>query len=133
MTQQPPPPGTPREPTPPAGARPDPQTRPATPPTSPARDPRDTREPEDPLRGSRTSGAWIAVVGSIVLIVLLVIFIVQNTTTVPIEFLWIDGNASLSVALLIATAVGMAIAALVGSLRILQLRRRVKREKKARG
>ncbi len=48
----------------------------------------------------------------------------------PIEFLWIDGNASLSVALLIATALGMAIAALVGSLRIIQLRRRVKRDRR---
>ena len=66
------------------------------------------------------------------MLVLLVIFIVQNTTSVPLEFLWLDGTVSLSVALLIATAVGMTIAALVGSLRILQLRRRVKRETKAR-
>jgi uncharacterized integral membrane protein len=90
------------------------------------------RDRDDPLRSSRTSTAWIAVVGSMVLIVLLVVFIVQNTTSVPLEFLWIDATVSLSVALLIATAVGMAIAALVGSLRIIQLRRRVKREKRGR-
>ncbi len=112
MTEQPPPPDTPLEPPPPE-----------TPPE---------REPQDPLRSSRTSGAWIAVVGSMVLIVLLIIFIVQNTTSVPLEFLWIDVTVSLSVALLIATAVGMAIAALVGSLRIIQLRRRVKQEKRER-
>jgi uncharacterized integral membrane protein len=92
---------------------------------------RDHDDP-DPLRSSRTSGAWIAVVTSIVLIVLLIIFIVQNTRSVPLEFLWLDGKVSLSVALLIATALGMTIAALVGSLRIIQLRRRVKREKRSR-
>lgn len=112
MTQQPPP---------------DPAPERVTPAEAPP-----LRDERDPLRGSRTSGAWIAVVVSIVLIVLLVVFIVQNTTSVPLEFLWLDGTVSLSVALLIATAVGMTIAALVGSLRIIQLRRRVKREKRGR-
>lgn len=85
---------------------------------------------DDPLRGSRTSGAWAAVIGAAVLLVLLVIFIVQNTEKARIEFLWLDGRFPLAAALLLATVVGMIIAGLVGSLRILQLRRRVKRERR---
>lgn len=85
---------------------------------------------DDPLRHSRTSGAWTAVILAAVLIVLLVIFVVQNTESVPLQFLWLDGNFPLAAALLIATAVGMVVVAAVGSLRILQLRRRVKREQK---
>lgn len=85
---------------------------------------------DDPLRHTRTSGAWTAVILAAVLIVLLVIFVVQNTESVPLQFLWLDGNFPLAAALLIATAVGMVVVAAVGSLRILQLRRRVKREQK---
>jgi uncharacterized integral membrane protein len=85
---------------------------------------------DNPLRHTRTSGAWTAVILAAVLIVLLVIFVVQNTESVPLQFLWLDGNFPLAAALLIATAVGMVVVAAVGSLRILQLRRRVKREQK---
>ena len=84
---------------------------------------------QDPLRRSRTSGAWMGVVAAAVLLLLLVVFIAQNTQDVQISFLWIDGNAPLSVALLIAAAIGIALTALVGSLRILQLRRRVRRDR----
>ncbi|GAA5155421.1 hypothetical protein GCM10023340_40660 [Nocardioides marinquilinus] len=85
---------------------------------------------ENPLRSSRTSGAWTGVVVALVLILLLVVFVLQNTDSAPVEFLWLDGNAPVAVLLLIAAAVGMAIAALVGSLRIMQLRRRIKRERR---
>lgn len=96
--------------------------------SSPAPDPA-ARQRKDPLRASRTSGAWAGVVGSIVLLILLVIFIVQNTESTSIQFLGFDGTAPLAVALLVAAAAGMAIAALVGSLRIVQLRRRVKHDR----
>lgn len=104
---------------------------PASPPSvSP---PVESRPPDkDPLRASRTSGAWLGLIGTIVLIILLVVFVVQNTETTSITFLGWAGNAPLAVALLVAAAVGMAIAALVGSLRIIQLRRRVRQEKKRR-
>ena len=81
----------------------------------------------DPLRRSRTSGAWVAVVAAAVLLVLLVVFIAQNTQDVHLSFLWWDGSAPLSVALLVAAVIGIALTAVVGSLRILQLRRRVHR------
>ena len=84
---------------------------------------------KDPLRRSRTSGAWVGVVAAAVLLLLLVVFIAQNTQDVHIAFLWADGTAPLSVALLIAAAIGITLTALVGSLRILQLRRRVRRDR----
>ncbi|MBB6626245.1 DUF1049 domain-containing protein [Nocardioides sp. KIGAM211] len=86
---------------------------------------------DNPLRGSRTSGLWAAVVALGILLVLLIIFIAQNTQTVQVTFLGWDGSAPLSVTLLIATAAGLFLATAAGSLRILQLRRRVKRDKKA--
>ena len=95
-----------------------------TQPTEPAEPPR-----ADPLRGSRTSGAWLAVVAASLLLLLLVVFIAQNTQDVHISFLWWDGEAPLSVALLIAAVIGIALTAVVGTLRILQLRRRVRRDR----
>jgi uncharacterized integral membrane protein len=90
--------------------------------------PHDTAPQEkDPLRRSRTGGAWVGVVAAAVLLVMLVVFIAQNTDDVHISFLWNDGQAPLAVALLIAAAIGIALTAVVGTLRIWQLRRRVKR------
>ncbi len=83
------------------------------------------------MRGSRTSGVWIVTVLLVVLLVLLAIFVLQNTQKVEISFLGWNGSAPLAAALLIATAAGLVLAVAAGTLRILQLRRRVKRERKA--
>jgi len=82
---------------------------------------------KDPLRRSRTSGAWFSVVALTVLLLLLVIFIAQNTQSVEVSYLGWNGEEPLAVALLIATVVGILLAVVAGSLRILQLRRRVRR------
>lgn len=87
-----------------------------------------TKPTDNPLRGSRTSGLWFAVVASAVVLVLLIIFIAQNTESVRVTFLGWEGETPLSVAVLAATVAGMFLAAIAGSARILQLRRRVKRE-----
>lgn len=87
-----------------------------------------TDEPgEDPLRRSRTSSIWVALVVMAVLLLLLIIFIAQNTQDVDISFLGWSGRAPLSVSLLAATLTGIVIVIVAGSLRILQLRRRVRR------
>jgi uncharacterized integral membrane protein len=82
---------------------------------------------KDPLRRSRTSSAWFSVVALTVLLLLLVIFIAQNTQSVEVSFLGWNGEQPLAVSLLIATVVGILLAVVAGSLRILQLRRRVRR------
>ena len=85
---------------------------------------------KDPLRGSRASGAWVFVVVLVLLLALLAIFVLQNTQDVEVSFLTWTGTAPLAATLLIATAAGLLIAVMAGSLRILQLRRRVKKESK---
>jgi uncharacterized integral membrane protein len=85
------------------------------------------RQPEDPLRRSRTSGFWAATVGLAVLLVLLVVFIAQNTRSTTVSFLAWDGRVSVAVALMVAAIAGLSLAGLAGTLRILQLRRRVRR------
>ena len=62
-----------------------------------------------------------------ILLVLLIIFIAQNTQKVQVAFLGWEGQTPLAVALLAAVVTGLVVAAIAGSLRILQLRRRVKR------
>ena len=108
----------------PEAGSPPPSGQTSTSPQSPTRT-------EDPLRGSRTSGIWVAVVGLGLVLLLLVIFIAQNTQTVNVAFLGWEGTAPLSVTLLAAAVGGLFLAVAAGTLRILQLRRRVRRDKKA--
>ncbi|MBC9732331.1 lipopolysaccharide assembly protein LapA domain-containing protein [Nocardioides marmotae] len=128
---------TPEEPvagtTPPADPGPTTPAQPATGPSgdrSPRR--RDARADAggDPLRGSVTSGVWAALVAFGVVLVLLVVFIAQNTEPVLVRFLGFEGETPLAVALLIAVAAGLLLTALAGSLRLWQVRRRVRREAK---
>ncbi|MCW2772009.1 MAG: hypothetical protein JWN91_335 [Nocardioides sp.] len=93
----------------------------------PAPDTETTPPPADPLRPSRTSGAWIGVVALAVVLILLVIFIAQNTQDVHVSFLGWDGEAPLAVTLMVAAVGGIVLTAVAGSLRIFQLRRRVRR------
>jgi uncharacterized integral membrane protein len=91
---------------------------------------RPSRQP-DPLRGSRTSGFWVVVLLLIVLLLLLAVFILQNTQDVQVSFFGWDGQAPLAATLLLAAVAGAVVVAAAGALRILQLRRRVKRGRKA--
>ena len=90
-------------------------------------EPRRTAPGDDPLRHSRTSMVWLATIGLGLVLILLVVLILQNTQQVKVSFLWWEGTPPLAAALLIAAAGGILVTAIAGSLRILQLRRRVKR------
>ena len=117
------------EPDPTVTSGPDPEGVEAAP--DPATPPAESGPRRDPLRGSRTSGTWAAVLLLTVVLILLAIFILQNTQRVEVSFLGWSGQPPLSAALLIAAAGGAVLVAASGALRILQLRRRVKRERKA--
>jgi uncharacterized integral membrane protein len=82
---------------------------------------------KDPLRRSRASGVWIAVVALAFLLLVLVVFVAQNTQRTQVSFLGWEGEAPVAVALLIATVVGILLAVVAGTLRIFQLRHRVRR------
>lgn len=84
----------------------------------------------DPLRPSSTSHVWVSLATAAVLLVMLVVFLAQNTTRVPLHFLGWAGHPPLAVALLASVAAGLLLAITAGSLRILQLRRRVHRDTK---
>ena len=60
-------------------------------------------------------------------LLLLIIFIAQNTGDVAVPFLGWEGEAPWAVSLLVAALVGILLAVVAGSLRIFQLRRRVRR------
>jgi uncharacterized integral membrane protein len=90
-------------------------------------EPRRPVRSDDPLRRSRTSMLWLSTIGLGILLILLIVLILQNTQEVKVSFLWWEGTPPLSAALLIAAAGGIAVTAIAGSLRIIQLRRRVKR------
>jgi uncharacterized integral membrane protein len=81
----------------------------------------------DPLRASRTSRSWASLTALVVVLILLVVFIAQNTQQVQVSFLGWDGHPPLSVALLIASVAGATSAVIVGTLRMWQVRRRVRR------
>jgi uncharacterized integral membrane protein len=93
--------------------------------------PREGEQPtvttRDPLRSSRTSRSWVSLAALVVLLILLVVFIAQNTQEVQVSFLGWNGHPPLSVALLIAAVAGATLAVIVGTLRIWQVKRRVKR------
>lgn len=91
---------------------------------------RATTQKADPLRSSSTSHVWLALASLAVLLVLLVVFLAQNTTRVRLRFFGWDGHPPLAVALLASVAVGLLLAVIAGSLRIVQLRRRVHRDTK---
>lgn len=110
----------------------DPEARDATPQSDAVPSSAGERLPgHDPLRGSRTSGTWIAVIVLSLLLLLLAVFILQNTQRVEVAFFGWTGQAPLAATLLIAAAGGALVVASAGALRILQLRRRVKRERTA--
>ena len=62
-------------------------------------------------------------------LLLLAVFILQNTQKVEVSFFGWNGRAPLAAAVLIAAASGALMVAAAGVLRILQLRRRVKRDR----
>lgn len=88
------------------------------------------RPTKDPLRGSRTGGVYAALGVAALVLILLVVFIVQNTQSVQVSYFGWEGSAPLAAALLIAAVAGMVLALVAGSLRLLQVRRRVRRDRR---
>jgi uncharacterized integral membrane protein len=94
-----------------------------------------SQDPADPTappragrpRRTRTSAAWLGVCFAAIALVLLVVFMLQNTRSVEISFLWMHGNVPVALALLTA-GVGVAVVAIgFGEARIGQLRRAARR------
>lgn len=78
-------------------------------------------------RRGAVSAVWISLIAAAVVLILLIIFIAQNSRTVPIHFFGFAGHLALGLTVLLAAVVGVLVAGLAGSVRILQLRRALKR------
>jgi uncharacterized integral membrane protein len=81
------------------------------------------REPTRPVERTRTGGIWVAVVVAAVVLVFLLVFVVQNSDSVTVRFLWTQGSLPLGIGMLFAAIAGALLVGLVGTARILQLRR----------
>lgn len=93
---------------------------------------RDTRRPAgtspDGVAHTKAAATWTGmVVGALVLVVLL-IFILQNLDSVPVHIFAWTLDVPLGVGLLLSALAGALIMALVGGVRILQVRRAAKRK-----
>jgi uncharacterized integral membrane protein len=71
---------------------------------------------------TRVGTAWVGVCAAAVIAIALVIFMIQNTGRANIYFLWMHGNTSLAVALLIAAVGAVLLTLILGTARITQLR-----------
>jgi uncharacterized integral membrane protein len=103
----------------PAGAVP-PQAPDSPPPTSPT-----SRVPR-----TRTGAAWFGICAATLVFVVLIVFMLQNTRSVEVSFLWLRGSLPLALALLIAGAGTAILTMMIGAARITQLRRLARRQRR---
>ena len=74
----------------------------------------------------------IALAAGALALVVVLIFLIQNTSSVSVNFLGAHLHVSLAVAMLLSAVVGALIMAAAGSARITQLRHRMRSERKSR-
>jgi uncharacterized integral membrane protein len=84
-----------------------------------------------PVRRSRTGGLWVALILSALVLLFLLVFILQNGDPVQISFFALHGVLPTGVALLLAAIAGMLLVGILGSVRIVQLRRVARRGARA--
>ena len=116
----------------PDSVTPDPATPESEPAPDAATEQRSGSAPAAPRTRSvptRISGAWIAAIVAVVALVFLLIFIVQNLSPAQVHFLGADGTLPMGVAMLFAAVAGALLIALIGSARVLQLRRAARRRR----
>ena len=74
------------------------------------------------LASTRAAAAWFATAVALVLLVLLIVLILQNQDVVTLHYLGFTGSLPLGTALFIAAVAGGAVVAIVGVVRLTQLR-----------
>jgi uncharacterized integral membrane protein len=86
--------------------------------------------PKEP-RSTRVSRAWNGLVPALVLLVFILIFIFQNLHKTRVSFLVFSGTLPLALALLAAAAFGGLFVLTLGSIRMVQLRKVIRRSQKS--
>jgi len=79
---------------------------------------------------TRTGIAFGGLIAGAIVLILLLVFILENTESVKISFFGASGHLPLGVALLLAAIGGALLIGIVGTARILQLRRHVRRQRR---
>ena len=85
--------------------------------------------PRESIPSTRASRAWVRVLPTLIILAIILVFVFQNSRHVRVSIFNASGTVPLSVALLGAAALGALLVLALGSVRILQLRRRVHRER----
>jgi uncharacterized integral membrane protein len=89
-----------------------------------------TKPPSLAIVATRISGTWVGIIIGSLVLALLLVFVLQNTGSVKVSFFTASGKIPLGVALLFAAIGGVLLAAVAASLRILQIRRRMKSDER---
>lgn len=89
------------------------------------------KKKEDAITRTRAAATWTGVILGLLILILLLIFITQNMNPVTTTFLAWHLNLPLGVTVLIAAVAGALLTALVGIVRIIQLRRAAKKNLRA--
>ena len=88
----------------------------------------DTTAHEDAKVGKSIAGStWVALIIGAILLILLLVFIMQNQENVQLQLFAWEMTFPIGAGMLIAAITGALIMALVGGVRIMQLRRQVSR------
>lgn len=120
---------------------------PETAPRSPASEPPTTESPtsgtaapepaaapppeEDLLARTRASGTWVAIIIFALVLILLLIFVLQNTQPANVSYFTANFKLPLAVAMLLSAVAGVLLTAIAGTLRILQIRHRVRKSQRS--
>jgi uncharacterized integral membrane protein len=105
-------------------------------PSKPTKSPGTATPSPNALVTTRAAATWFATAVALVLLILLIILILQNQGVVKLHYLGFTGSLPLGTALFIAAVAGAAVVAVVGVVRLTQLRvtaRRVRRLDAERG
>lgn len=97
-----------------------------TPAHAPAPVERTAPEPKK-VKGSLAGGAWVALIFGALLLILLLIFIMQNQQAVDLHLFTWSFSFPAGVGLLLAAIAGALIMAIVGGVRMFELRRQIRK------
>ncbi|ORA64078.1 lipopolysaccharide assembly LapA domain-containing protein [Mycobacteroides franklinii] len=86
---------------------------------------------EDAVKRTRAAATWTGVILGLLILILLLVFILQNLTDTTTHFLSWEIQMPLGITVLFAAITGAALTALVGGVRIIQLRRAAKKNLRA--
>lgn len=97
--------------------------------TSPATTPVASPAEQQPkkVKGSLAGGTWLALIFGALLLIVLLIFIMQNQEPAQLAFFGWTFEFPLGVGLLLAAIAGALIMAMVGAIRMFQLRKQIKK------